>query len=416
MKKLKFNTILNYFQNKKGQIFPFLFLILVILIIATMVYVNVSQVDTHKIDTMNAADAAALAAAASLAQTANSIADINVNLLMKTFWTRFWWGTFRPGYTGVPTYRLYEWWGFAVSQLTTYLDSCLSAYKAVQSSAAIAHTTALGNLNIEEAEKREGNITGTRAVSDFSRWLDNQKFYDNRNANPTTLTYNWWSYKYDFDHNNQTQPDYGNVERAESITTQVRKPADNALELHPMLPLPQITLFFGFCWEPGACGAPWCTYTIPPVTTEMISNMIEGEALMLAVFGWALYSDLFDEKAPNGLKNILEELISNCIAPVIGWIAWTATPTVCCGCFWFSFGAGSYRIPVPWIESITPDTAEIKVQASRFSPSQDLGLWNFAYGNLTSGARASMYGGEVKVHPGRYKARVDEVWDGARNL
>ncbi|MFC1646549.1 pilus assembly protein TadG-related protein, partial [Candidatus Omnitrophota bacterium] len=78
MKRVKLKIILDNLKNRRGQVFPFFVLILVVIIIATMAYVNLSQVDTHKIDTMNAADAAALAGASSLAQAANGIADINV--------------------------------------------------------------------------------------------------------------------------------------------------------------------------------------------------------------------------------------------------------------------------------------------------------------------------------------------------
>ena len=75
MKRTKLKIILDSLRNNKGQVFPFFVLILVIVIIATMAYVNISQVDTHKIDTMNAADAAALAGAAVLAQAAASRPD-----------------------------------------------------------------------------------------------------------------------------------------------------------------------------------------------------------------------------------------------------------------------------------------------------------------------------------------------------
>ena len=418
--------MLDSLKSKRGQIFPFLVLILVILIIATMAYVNVSQVDTHKIDTMNAADAAALAGAGELAQCANTIANINVKLLKPNFWIHFWTGSFRPCVSGVPTSRLYQWYSLATGQLTMYLDSCLSAYKAVQSSAAVAHTTAFGGMGIEEAEKREGSPTGPRAKSNFSQWMDDQRFYDDRNLNPTELEYKWWPYQYDFEQKKQIQPDFGNDARAEKILTEVKKPDENSLELHPKIPLPQFTAYFGLGYGSPVCNPVgfWGLLILPP-EEEMISNIGEARALIAAILAWELYTELHDGKTPAGMNNIWEELVVSLLIPVVGYIASWMNQLVCpappgepvpCGCWYFNAGGAMYLVPVPWIIKLSSGTAEINVQVTRFSPTKDLGLWQFKHGSITSGARASMYGGSIHRHPGGYKIKVDEVWDGARNL
>ena len=426
MKKSKFFIILKYFKDKRGQIFPFFILVLVILFIATMAYVNISQVDTHKIDTMNAVDAGALAGASVLAQAANHIADINVNYLKKTFEIHFWCGTFRPGFYGYPTSRLIQYIHLATGQLSAYLDTCLTAYNAVQQSAAIAHTTTFGGMSIEEAEKREGSATGDRVKSDFSQWMDEQRFYDNRDENPTQLEYKWWPYQYDFEQRKQVQPDFGNDARAEKIITTARKPSERTFELTPTFPIPQVTIYFAFCADGGLSGVcdpeGDCGSKIFGACGEMVGNMIEGETAILAIFGLMLWADLFDDKAPGGMKNILDDLESWLIAPVIGWIQPWTVQLVCppagepCGCFYFNAGLGTYRVPVPWIKELKSNNAEVNVQVTRFSPTKDLGLWQFKHGSITSGARAGIYGGSIHRFPGKYKIRINEVWDGERNL
>lgn len=419
MKRINLKTIWDNLRNRRGQVFPFFVLILVVVIIATMAYVNLSQVDTHKLDTMNAADAAALAGAATMAQAANAIADINVNYLKPTFWAQFWTGIYRPGWTGVPTSRLWQWFSFASMQLLTYLDCCLSGYKAVQSSAAIAHTTALGSL-IEEAQMRQGSATGPREKSRFSIWLDNQRFFDNRDQNPTNFAYTWFPYQYDFDQDRQVQPDLGNYARAEEAATGVKKPDENSLELVPMPPMPQFTIYWGPCWD---CSyGVWCnTNLIVPPIFEIWWNQGAAKIAMALVLATTVYNALHDDKAPPGMQRVWVSLVAATIVPMMGQINWGGQfcpypyPTFNC-CFVWNWGWAYYLIPVPWIQDLVPGDAEVQVQVSRFSPTKDLGLWQFQHGNITSGARANMYGGSVNRFPGGYKIRVGEVWDGARNL
>ncbi|MFA5157459.1 MAG: pilus assembly protein TadG-related protein [Candidatus Omnitrophota bacterium] len=56
----------NKARYEKGQIFPFLIAVLVVILIAIMITVNLGQVGMLKVDTSNAADAGALAAASTL--------------------------------------------------------------------------------------------------------------------------------------------------------------------------------------------------------------------------------------------------------------------------------------------------------------------------------------------------------------
>ena len=53
-------------QYEKGQIFPFMIALIVVVVIMALVTVNIGQVDSFKTDTSNAADAAALAGASVL--------------------------------------------------------------------------------------------------------------------------------------------------------------------------------------------------------------------------------------------------------------------------------------------------------------------------------------------------------------
>lgn len=429
---INFKTIWSNLRGRKGQVFPFFVLILVVILIATMAYVNLSQVETHKLDTMNAADAAALAGVAVLSQAANNIADINKS--MKTAYDANSSGnSYVFATTGSLLNRTYAWYSFAFSQITTYLSACLAAYEAVQSSAAVAHSTAMGAMNIDEAQKRSGSATGPRERSDFSLWMDTREFWTwDRYRNPSDLTYKWYPYQYDFDQHRQVQPDLGNEMRAEKVTSIVLKPSENTLELYPMSPMPQVTAFFGIL--PGASSCPPCMsdasgaamgwrYSWNPMKmaagtwNENTISWATGEGLITAIDLMLEYSDLWDSNAPSGMRNIIANVRQSMIVPVAGWVQ-----DMCYGwCIWgvgfsiyINVGVYMYTIPVPWIQDLRSGDAEVQVQVSRFTPSKNLGLWWFGQHNTTSGARANICCGSVNRDPGGYEIRVGEVWDGGR--
>ncbi|MFC1646586.1 hypothetical protein ACFL2Y_05370, partial [Candidatus Omnitrophota bacterium] len=343
-------------------------------------------------------------------------------------------GLFRISYTGIPTGMVMSWYSMATMQLMTYLDASLSAYKAVQSSAAIAHTTAMGAMNIEEAQRRRGSPTGERVKSNFAIWMDGLDFYnDTRHDITTELTYPWFSYEHNFTQGGQVQPDLGNYARAEEVSTKVQKPDENSLELVPHSPLPLITSYFAF-----AMGFPpihICCVGPDPIPymltgqvcsgysmiVESVVSIAMGEILMATVLGWALYNDIWSDDAPQGMQNIRDNIERAMIAPVVGWIQPWFIQILCpvpmgpptpCMCLYFNAGAFTYLVPVPWIDEIKSGDAGVKVEVSRFSPTKDLGLWQFRHGNITSGAWAKMHSGNVNKHPGGYKVRARKVWDG----
>ena len=72
-------------RDKRGQIFPFLTVVLILMVVLVMAFVNTAQVNVRKVGTMNAADAGAMAGAAAIASAANAIADMNVNVIIPTY-------------------------------------------------------------------------------------------------------------------------------------------------------------------------------------------------------------------------------------------------------------------------------------------------------------------------------------------
>ena len=434
MRLINFRTIWSNVRGKRGQVFPFFVLILVVILIASMSYVNVSQVETHKLDTMNAADAGALAGAAVLSQAANNIADINK--MMKEAWDANSSGnSYVFAYSGSLLARTYAWYSFAFSQICTYLGACLAAYEAVQSSASAAHATALSAMNIDEAQKRSGSATGPIERSDFSQFMDTREFWTwDRYRNPSNLTYEWYPYQYDFDQKRQVQPNLGNPARAEQVTSFVLKPAENTLELYPMPPMPQVTAFFGILpsvltcpacpsWDPSgiAMGSPMSS---APMTMweENYWAYGVGYGLSTAIMAILVYQDMLtDPSLPPGMRNILDNVMQTLFFPMTGWV----TPISICitiptawGCFsiniYMNVGVYMYFIPVPYIQDLRSGTSEVQVEISRFSPYKNLGLWFSGTHNVTSGARANICCGSVNRDPGGYEIRVGDVWDGAR--
>lgn len=64
-------------RDEKGQVAPFLILLIAVVITAMMVVFNVGKISMNKVNTENSADAGALAGSSMLASGENAIADQN---------------------------------------------------------------------------------------------------------------------------------------------------------------------------------------------------------------------------------------------------------------------------------------------------------------------------------------------------
>lgn len=81
----------------KGQIAPFLIVILAILLIAAIATINIGRIGLDKTYSANAADSGALAGASGMAGVMNYLATNNLEYLKNEF-DKFFWGQYRPVY------------------------------------------------------------------------------------------------------------------------------------------------------------------------------------------------------------------------------------------------------------------------------------------------------------------------------
>jgi len=413
----------NRLNSTSGQIFPFLTLILVIVLIAAISYVNLGIVSGHKVDTMNAADAGALAGVTELASAANTIADYNVHYLEENFWAHFTANVVMPGYIGGPMARLGTWSSLMTEQVLMYLDLCLVGYRAAMQASALGHMMAYSNMEIEEAQRYEwdhaNDKLGTAAKSNFAKWFENPAtdFYADRGEITTRYAYRWSPYDYQFSNNTYAQRQTAAMK--EEIHTTVQKPDEGALVLHPEFPIPQPTVFLGICASVPCNKGNWCDPIMLGVPKEFQKTMYLAPAAIAALMAYQIYDGLWDAEAPESMKNtIVNYMAFTQVPPVMGYIQHFEF-CIAIGpyqiFFQFNVGFGMYFVPVPWIARLDANNADLAVQVSRFSPERNLGIWQFKHGVVASGAQGHMYGGDV-FSPGAYQVQIDEVWDGEKNL
>lgn len=396
----------------RGQIFPFFVLIMVIIIIAVMAFVNVAQVNTQKLSTMNAADAGALAGAAQLASTANSIAVMNSgdNGLWDTYITYQKWTTvllFEP-IEANGRFGLYI--SNAVSNLITYLRILAASVAAAQQAGAQATTTAFANMQIEEVQTRVGSVTGEQKVpSRFSKWLQDKNFYTQDIIKE--YKYGWASHYYNITEDKQMirqQEDYVNV--------RVKKPEDNSIVVVPAPIFPQATMYIMYlppCFEPFCpcclCGA-IAAFTTFPAGISLHAHPPIAAGILAGVLAVATIYDLITQMNIPAIENLLFALA----ATVAAVTAFLQPIHISTGCGLLNVVLVFYVLPLPFIAEIKTNNTIVGVEVTRFSPTRDLGLWQFKERTVTSGAEAGIYGGSAWND--NYRVQVNRVWDGGGQI
>jgi len=414
-----FRTILQFkhFKAKrgtKGQMFPFLTIIIVIILIAVVAFVNVSQVNTQKIYTMNSADAAALAGAALLASTANNIASSNAGSgsesLMNTY-------LYAMGFFAIPCPlwdffvegRFYSYMGMGPVNLLRFIYLVSAGMAGVQGAAGQAAMTAFGNMPIEEAQTRIGSPTGdTKVPSEFSNWLHNINFYDSDRS--PSYTYNWHSYYYNITEDKQMlrqQPDY--------VRVKIKKPDENCLVLTPAPAAPVVANYWMLIApylvvdEGAACWTDYMNRVLPKLIRMQGPHKVQAQTEMLIILGLAEFTDLLSQLSVTNFAGFLatEIAFAESLPALMHVFVIGGCPPG--GFVWVS---ALYWFPVPFILRIENNSPEISVEVTRFSPTRDLGLWQFRERKVTSGAKAKIIGGSAMSD--NYNIQLTEVWDGER--
>ena len=416
-KKGIFREFWNLKEN--GQIFPFLIVVIILLLVALMAYINLSQVNLRKLSTMNAADAAALAAASELASIANNIAYVNKSDLQDTY-DLDWVGVLKH-FVHMDTIcisaRYGEYLGFVAGQLATYLGLVNSGYVGTQQAGGSALQLALSNMPIEEAARRKGSYDGEIQKSAFSEWLDDVEIYTPASNTVLERSYEWNQYSYNVTEGRQVkQP------QPERVTVKIDKPDHNAFVLTPF-PSVDFTLFWDLylglpCCSPVcpdactlACGLALSAHTSD--LTLMAAEQLAATIIITAEYAIATAITLMDQDVFG--PAVYYELAALGVEIALMAIAMTPIPIVVpTSCPYFGLYVVIWPIPIAYIASMGDlDDYEVSVEVTRFSPAKNLGLFQFKEQKITSGARAGIAEGHIFA-PGSYKVKVYEVWDGER--
>lgn len=393
--------------NKRGQLFPFLIVIIILMLIALVAFINTSQVNLQKLSTMNAADAGAVSAAAQLATAANRIADVNVNQLLPMYLLDI--AITSAMYYDFATFCVNLRFGWfqtrAIMNLNTYLGLLLTGFKATQQASGSAVSMAFANMPIEEATRRKGSLQGDLLKSKFAEWKDQQKLYDKETL--VSYTYPFTLHSYDIVSDKQIeQPDEPG--KSEAVTVKIQKPDENCLILH-QISLPQITMFMYFingCYVLDGCAV--CAADIANVSTNravVAFYIIEVNVAMAVLFTGSMIMEYHNQ----GFVDALAENFTNIFTNIAGAVYCFPGATAC-GVF--SQDLCIFKMPVSYIAYIENNSPKVAVEVTRFSPAKQLiGLHKFKEQDITSGARASLFGGNV-LSPKSYKWKVLKTWDG----
>ena len=375
-----------------------------------MAFVNVSQVNTQKLYTMNAADAAALAGAAQLASTANSIADVNSGQdgLFESYYMRQAWTTILPFDPISASARFGLYINDSLANLLKYLGLLAAGLAASQQAAAQATMTAFGNMPIEEAQTREDSVTGdVKVPSRLSNWLQNTNFYSEDTLKE--YTYEWSSHYYNITEGRQMlRPQH------DFIKVKVKKPDDNCLVIVPAPASPQATFYMMYlppCVVVDLCAGCAAVAELTTFPAGIMMRTVHPTAAAITL-GTALatstiYSAVGGVPTPVPVSQILTGL-AGVIALLVGWLQ--PIDIYVGGCNNINIVMVLYWVPLPYLINIANNNAEVAVEVTRFSPTRDLGLWQFRERSITSGSRARMRDGSV--WSANYKIEIKDVWDG----
>lgn len=162
----------NIFNNKKGQIAPFMIAIIVVLIMAIMVTVNIGKVGLTKTNTANAADAGALAGSTMHANTLNSLADTNTSMIAEYLATEV--AFLLPLSICDEWMRYVGYLAFVAAQTAQYALAWSNADRQYKEAESAAKQFAFMNSGIDEAKPRlEGETYEAylERESKFGQWM-----------------------------------------------------------------------------------------------------------------------------------------------------------------------------------------------------------------------------------------------------
>jgi len=412
MKLLRKN--INFITEKKGQIFPFLFLVLVIVIIAVMSYVNMAQVASHKIMVSNAADAGALAGISTIASACNAIVDYNIEVLDDYYsWHEpilaFPYGGSLWVIMSIIEVKDSFWMELVEHQLRFFLSMSGAGLEATGGVLQSGILQALQNLELEEGEKRVGTPQGPVHKSSLESKLQSIDFEKLKDYRSFSFNYTWQPYEY-----NLTLQRLAKAKRSpEEIDIKVKKPK-------PPVLLPSDTYIHtgGVFIQSGDCAS--VVSLLSQAVVELnayiavlsdVPRFFFSVGLLLeSVFAGELFGFKTDAAAQvQVFLNVLKSFI-----PMVVFTHIAIPISVCFPIFEgiaFVYVHTSYAIPVKDIGKIS---IGVSVQVSRFSPTKNLGLWQWQHGNITSGARAVIPEGYEAHSKNSFRANVKEAWDGSK--
>lgn len=441
-------------ENQRGQMFPFLVIVIIFMLIAVMAFVNTSQVNLHKVGTMNAADSGAMAAGTQLATTANEMAWMNFQLMI-------WFGIITLEFR-VPLYhrlafvtgRFMEYREHAHSTIEAFQGLCVSGYKGMQQAGGSALFSAFSNAPVDEPQRRHRESDGSFEArqSGMSRYLKvlqwTNTIYQDASETDLSRTYSWNPYSYNLTTKQQQRVGGPLGIGGESLTVHIKK-SDGALTPWPLFASPLITkfgwtailnpcvnfecwsspcgLYFGLVEYPAAIGQQllslWMRFDIFTKMTsgkmydflkdwgvDKATNILDITAMVMLIspLCWGDYE-------PWPIRPQTEDMILFC-GVIYEWPLWPlclGIPLVDPWCWIPPINAYNEDIcfflwPFPMMLWLDPNEAEVEVNVSRFSPERNLGLFKFKNQIVSSSSTGQMTGGTIFI-PGHYKIKVKDV-------
>lgn len=389
--------------NKRGQIFPFLVMVIIIMLVLVMAFINTSQVNLRELYTMNAADAGAMAGAAQIATAANAIADINVNQMLPQYLTDL--GSF--GATK-PLDPISVWGTFvayhsvAENAILTFYAAMITGYKGVQQGGGTAISTALQNIPIEEAQQRAtlpvvGEvILPSPLQAELDRQLDSI-YTDDSNV---AFEYTW--HQHSFNLTDQV-PVFG-----ERVRIDVNKPSSNALELSP---LPMSLLMADWAlWIPPCVyvdGCSVCAFFLSIATLGLTEVEIDMVVTRYTIQGIMFQSPLYSFIEGHNMAGAMTTISSLFSLYMAFPLCFPTSIAVCPPGGTMMAALCLFAYPVPFLLYMD-NNVNIDVTVERESPRKNLGLFTFKKQNMSSYAKAGLRGGNV-WSPGSYDIELKEV-------
>ncbi|MCM8779533.1 MAG: pilus assembly protein TadG-related protein [Candidatus Omnitrophica bacterium] len=368
-------------------------LVIVIILVAAIALINVGKVAQYKLQTSNAADSAALAAASTLASTANNIKVQSDELQAQVLATqavlgvRKWDFALRQNAIFWSAYLIPS-----VYRLLAFGAMLLASKEAMGSATASAHQYAFSNVGIEEASVRDKTAPQTTPIEQpFSKWL-NKQLKDSRLADET-YTYSWKEHYFDVASGKQES------EAEEAWAKSQAKPGACAMELLPAPPLPlivQYTFWLPPCDPTGceSCMTVYANNVITIVETALQESLIARTAFLvefLSIFGGILLDALKGACREDECPEICTSLglVGRSLHLPLLVIPYINPPL----CGHLNTVIFFYIQPFTFLLGISNENKlYLESKVTRHFPQRDLGLWKMGPEDIHSKAKGGIKG------------------------